>query len=124
MSSTMKWVLAAVLGLPLLCCGGGGLMLLHAWSQLPYSEAMERVENHQGVTQLLGAPVSGSRFFSATFNLQNQDGIAEMKIDLSGSKQDGVLHVKAVRTSDLWGFSQLRVVAKDGRVVNVVGERL
>ncbi|MHA7629362.1 hypothetical protein [Corallococcus sp. M7] len=40
---------------------------------------------------------------------------------LSGSRQDGRLEVKAVRTDDVWGFSRLRVVANNGETVEVGG---
>ncbi|TNV58525.1 hypothetical protein FH620_27700 [Corallococcus exiguus] len=121
MSSTTKWVLAGLLGLPLLCCGSGGLMCLGIRSELPYAEAISRVENHAGVVRLLGAPISASSFFSGSFNLMNKDGQANMTINLSGSRQDGRLEVKAVRTDDVWGFSRLRVVADNGEAVDVGG---
>ncbi|WP_223642969.1 cytochrome c oxidase assembly factor Coa1 family protein [Corallococcus sp. EGB] len=118
MSPTLKWVLGALVGLPLMCCGCGGLWFR---SQFPRDEALARVVNHHQVVQTLGAPVTGSFFFTGKTNVQGDDAIAEMEISLSGSKQDGVLHVKAVRTSQVWGFSRLRVVAQNGQTVNVVG---
>lgn len=119
MSPTLKWVLGALVGLPLMCCGCGGLWFR---SQFPHEEALARVVNHQQVVQTLGAPVSGGFFFSGKTQSRNDDAIAEMQIPLSGSKQDGVLDVKAVQTSKVWGFSRLRVVAQDGKVINVLRE--
>ncbi|CAM3202528.1 hypothetical protein G4177_27245 [Corallococcus sp. ZKHCc1 1396] len=118
MSPTMKWVLGALVGLPLMCCGCGGMWLR---GQFPYDEALARVTTHPSVIKSLGSPVSGAFFFSGNTRTRNDGGIADMKINLSGSKQDGVLEVKAVQTSQVWGFSRLRVVAKDGNVINVVG---
>lgn len=122
-SSTTKWVLAAVLSLPLCCCGGGAVMGLRLWTEGPRSAALDRVTNHPAVIDALGAPVSGDVFFSGNFNVTEEGGLADVRIGLSGSKRDGVLHVKGVRTAQIWGFSRLRVVADDGRVINVVGNR-
>ncbi|WP_375756948.1 cytochrome c oxidase assembly factor Coa1 family protein [Corallococcus exercitus] len=119
MSPTLKWVLGALVGLPLMCCGCGGLWIR---SQFPHEEALARVVNHRQVVQTLGSPVSGGFFFSGRTQSRDDDSVAEMEIPLSGSKQDGVLHVKAVQTSKLWGFSRLRVVAEDGKVINVLNE--
>lgn len=116
--SVTKWVVGALLGLPLLCCGGGFLGIR---SMTPYEEALARTTHHPKVVQVLGEPVSGSFFFSGNTRSQGDDGIANLEIGLSGSKQDGVLYVRAVQTSGVWGFSRLRVVAKNGTVVNVVG---
>ncbi|MFY2559790.1 cytochrome c oxidase assembly factor Coa1 family protein [Corallococcus terminator] len=118
MSPTLKWVLAGLVGLPLMCCGGGGLWFR---SQFPHDEALARVVNHQQVVQALGAPVSGSFLFSGKTQFRDDNAVAEMQIALSGSKQDGVLQVKAVQTSQVWGFSRLRVMAQDGKEINVVG---
>lgn len=118
MSPTVKWVLGALVGLPLMCCGCGGMWFR---GMFPHEEALARVTNHPGVIKSLGAPVSGAFFFSGSVSSRDDDGHAEMKIDLSGSKQDGVLEVKAVQTSKVWGFSRLRVTARDGKVINVVG---
>ncbi|MCY1045636.1 cytochrome c oxidase assembly factor Coa1 family protein [Corallococcus sp. bb12-1] len=114
----MKWVLGALVGLPLMCCGCGGMWFR---SMFPHEEALARVTNNPKVIKSLGAPVSGAFFFSGETRHQDDDAVAEMKIDLSGSKQDGVLEVKAVQTSRVWGFSRLRVVAEDGKVINLVG---
>ncbi|MGE6761082.1 cytochrome c oxidase assembly factor Coa1 family protein [Corallococcus interemptor] len=117
MSPTVKWVLGALVGLPLMCCGCGGLWFR---SQFPHSEALARVVNHRQVVQTLGEPVSGGFFFSGKTRSRGDDAVAEMEIPLSGNKQDGVLQVRAVQTSKVWGFSRLRVVAQDGKVINVL----
>jgi hypothetical protein len=54
---------------------------------------------------------------------KGNDGVAVMEIGLSGSVQDGTLCVKGVRTSGVGGFSTLKVVARDGTEINVVGNR-
>ncbi|MCY1045637.1 cytochrome c oxidase assembly factor Coa1 family protein [Corallococcus sp. bb12-1] len=92
-------------------------------STLPHEEALERVAKHPSVIQALGAPIHGAFFFSnhSYFDQHSGHHVTQMRINLSGSKQDGVLQVKAFKTGTLWGFSNLRVVAKDGRVVTVVG---
>ncbi|RKH33033.1 hypothetical protein D7Y13_00845 [Corallococcus praedator] len=118
MSPTVKWVLGALVGLPLMCCGCGGMWFK---SQFPYDEALARVTTHPSVIKSLGAPVSGAFFFSGNTRSRNDDAVAEMKIDLSGSKQNAVLEVRAVQTSKVWGFSRLRVVPRNGDVINLVG---
>lgn len=118
MSPTLKWGLGALVGLPLMCCGCGGMWFR---GQFPHEEALARVVNHRQVVQTLGAPVSGSFFFSGKTQARGEAAVAEMEIALSGSKQDGVLQVKAVQTSKVWGFSRLRVMARDGKMVDVVG---
>lgn len=52
---------------------------------------------------------------------KGNDAIALLEIGLSGSTQDGTLDVKGVRTSGVWGFSLLKVVARDGTEINVAG---
>ncbi|RKG93248.1 cytochrome c oxidase assembly factor Coa1 family protein [Corallococcus terminator] len=92
-------------------------------STLPHEEALERVAKHPSVIHALGAPIHGEFFFlsESYFDAPTGHHVTRMRIRLSGSKQDGVLQVKAFKAGGLWGFSNLRVVAEDGRGITVVG---
>lgn len=120
-SRWLKWGLWGLGGMLLLCGGGGFLGFLYIRSESPYSQAVDRVANHRQVTQALGTPVSADFLFKGNMRTQGDDGLAVMEIGLSGSRQDGVLYVNGVRTSGVWGFNTLRVVARDGTVINVAG---
>ncbi|WP_257461880.1 cytochrome c oxidase assembly factor 1 family protein [Archangium lipolyticum] len=116
-----KWFIGLMLGIPLLCGGCGVLGFLFLRSESPYDQAVERATNHARVNKVLGAPVTAASLFSGQMNTTGDDGLATMEIELSGSKQTGTLHVKGVQTSGLWGFSTLKLVARDGTVINLLG---
>jgi hypothetical protein len=102
-------------------CGGCGLAAtLYMRSASPYEQALLRAQNHKGVIKALGAPVEADFFPSGNMRVNGSDGVAQLEIGLSGSKQRGTLQVKGVQTSGVWGFSTLKVVARDGTVVNLV----
>jgi hypothetical protein len=111
----------ALVGVPLLCGGSGLLAFLYMRSESPYEDAVARATSNPRVNKALGAPVSAQFLFSGKMRAKGDDGAAIMEIGLSGSKQDGTLYVKGVRTSGVWGFSTLRVVARDGTEINVAG---
>ena len=117
----LKWGLAALLGLPLLCGGSGLLGFLYIRGESPYDDAVARATSHSRVKKALGEPVSADFLFSGKMQSKGYDGVAVMEIGLSGSTQDGTLQVKGVQTGGVWGFSLLKVVARDGTVINVVG---
>lgn len=121
-SSWAPRILMAALGVPLLCGGCGLAGFLYIRSDSPYEQAVERVRNHRQVTAALGSPVSSDFMFKGNMKSQGDNGVAVIEIGLSGPRQDAVLYVNGVKTSGLWGFNRLRVVAHDGTVINVVGE--
>nr|QKW93865.1 cytochrome oxidase complex assembly protein 1 [Vitiosangium cumulatum] len=121
-SRWLKWGLAALVGLPLMCGGCGLAGFLYVRSESPYEDAVARTTGHRKVLRALGEPVSADFLFKGQMRSKGNDGIATMEIGLSGSKQDGTLYVKGVQTSGVWGFSMLKVVAHDGTVINVVGD--
>jgi hypothetical protein len=116
-----KWFIGLLLGIPLLCGGGGVLGFFFLRSESPYEPAVERAINHAGVKKVLGAPVAAASLFSGQMRTTGDDGVAAMEIELSGSKQPGTLYVKGVQTSGIWGFSTLKLVARDGAEVNLLG---
>jgi hypothetical protein len=90
-------------------------------SESPYGEAVDRATTNSKVVETLGSPVDASFLFSGQIHrTKGQDSISELEIGLSGSKQDGTLYVKGVETGGVWGFSMLRVVARDGTTVNIL----
>lgn len=117
----LKWGLVALVGLPLLCIGSGLLAFLYMRSESPYEDAVARATSHGRVNKALGAPVSANFLFTGKVQSKGNDAIALLEIGLSGSTQDGTLYVKGVRTSGVWGFSSLKVVARDGTELNVAG---
>jgi len=119
----LKWMMMTLLGLPLLCGGCGLMGFLYLRGESPYEAATERAIAHPRVIKTLGEPVSADFTFSAKMQSSGDDTSAVAKIGLSGSKQDGVLHVDGVRTSGVWGFNRLTLVANDGTVINVLGKQ-
>jgi hypothetical protein len=116
-----KWFIALLVGIPLMCGGCGLMGFLFLRSESPYEQAVERATNHAGVKKALGAPVTADFLFSGQMRTTGDDGLAAMEIELSGSKQTGTLYVKGVQTSGLWGFSTLRLKARDGTDINLLG---
>jgi hypothetical protein len=116
----LKWVLAIVAGLPLLCGGCGLMGFFYMRSESPYDQAVERAANHRRVVEALGAPVEADFLFTGKLRSTGDDGVSALEIGLTGSKQEGTLYVKGVQTSGVWGFSTLRVKARDGTEINVL----
>jgi hypothetical protein len=121
-SPWLKRGLMALAGLPLLCGGCGLMGFLYIRSESPYEAATERALAHAQVKKTLGEPVSADFLFKGRLHTTGDDGISTLEIGMSGSQQDGVLHVRGVRTSGVWGFNTLKLVAADGTVINVVGK--
>ncbi|HEX8699706.1 MAG TPA: cytochrome c oxidase assembly factor Coa1 family protein [Myxococcaceae bacterium] len=116
-----KWFIGLLLGIPLLCGGCGVLGFFFLRSESPYEQAVERASQHAGVKKVLGPPVTAASLFSGQMQTTGDDGVAAMEIELAGSKQTGTLYVKGVQTSGIWGFSTLKLVARDGTELNLLG---
>lgn len=116
-----KWFVGLLVGIPLLCGGLGLLGMLFMRSESPYEQAVERATNHVGVNRVLGAPITADSVPAGKMQTRGEDGVAVMEIGLSGSKQTGTLYVKGVRTSGVWGFSTLKLVARDGTQLSLLG---
>jgi len=114
----LMW-LAAV---PLLCisCSVGSFFFVR--SQSPYDDAVAKAIGDARVQKALGTPISAASAFSGRTSGSGVfagSGQAKMDIGLDGSKQSGTLHLEAVKTSGLWGFSKLEVRTSEGKTIDL-----
>ncbi|MFT3836168.1 MAG: cytochrome c oxidase assembly factor Coa1 family protein [Myxococcaceae bacterium] len=114
--------LKALVAVPLLCitCSAGGFFFMR--SESPYDAAVERASTDPKVQEALGAPISASPFFGGKASGSGVfagDGKAVMEIELTGTKQTGVIALQAVKTSGVWGFSHLEVHTADGKTIDL-----
>lgn len=92
---TMLLVAGGIVGL-ILCCVFGGYFFVRSTS--PYDDAVAKAVAHKSVIKLLGEPVDASPFFATSFRVAGENGVATLQVHLAGSKQEGTLFAKGVKT--------------------------
>ena len=85
-------------------------------SSAPYKEAVARAQRDARVTAALDRPVQPRYLVGGSINTNNNDGNAELVIPLRGPKGDGVLTVKATKTSGTWSYQVMKVAVRDQEI--------
>lgn len=103
---------AGLLGLIVL----GGLLfymlkIYPAFRSAPYRQAMERLRQHTPAQRLLGSSIEAGWLVRGT--VDRKSGRARLTIPVSGSQNEGTLHVAAEQAEGAWTFSRLELVVED-----------
>lgn len=82
-------------------------------SSTPYSYAVERAFENEAVIRVLGKPLETDGFISGNISLENDDGEADFKIPIAGSKGKARIVVVATKTYGKWVYEKLYVLIKE-----------
>jgi len=91
----------------------------------PATYAFEQTIKNEKVIFLLGEPIVKKGISSGNISFSNNDGEADLKIPISGSKAKGVIVVKATKTDGVWSYESLYVYIKETREkINLLAKSL
>ncbi|KAB1160756.1 hypothetical protein F7018_02450 [Tenacibaculum aiptasiae] len=79
----------------------------------PIEYAMEQVRNNEKVISLLGDNIEKYGIPSGNISLRNNDGDVDFSIPIRGSKGEGTLIVKGIKTDGEWVYEDLYVRIKE-----------
>ncbi len=79
----------------------------------PYKEAITLLKENQEAKEALGSPIEVSGMTKGGINITNNEGNANFDIPVEGSKNSGILHVVAQKTSGEWRYQILEVSIQD-----------
>ncbi len=82
-------------------------------SSTPYKYAMEQATSNQDVKDLIGSPIETDGIMQGNINLSGDDGAADFKILIKGSKGKGRIVVIATKDYGKWKYEKLYVQIKD-----------
>lgn len=82
-------------------------------SSTPYKYAMEQATSNQDVIDLIGSPIETDGIMQGNINLSGDDGEADFKIPIKGSKGKGRIVVVATKDYGKWTYEKLYVQIKD-----------
>jgi hypothetical protein len=108
----IKRTIIIVLSAVLLIAGlfvGGILALVFGLlkSSEPYKHSVQVATNDPRVQARLGAPVKPGWMFGGSIREVNDDGTANLNIDLVGAANKGTLYVEAKKTAGTWSYQTL-----------------
>jgi len=117
-SSNTKWIfiiLALVLGLPLLCCGGCIVLGMFGMSA-GAREIANQVQNTQPVQQHIGTINSASMNLMATADEQQKQNDQDLAvIDIKGDKGNGILIIHTASPGSNRPFDSATLRLPDGQ---------
>lgn len=82
-------------------------------SSTPYKYAMEQATSNQDLKDLIGSPIETDGIMQGNINLSGDDGAADFKILIKGSKGKGRIVVIATKDYGKWKYEKLYVQIKD-----------
>lgn len=82
-------------------------------SSTPFKYAMEQATSNQDVKDLIGSPIETDGIMQGNINLSGDDGAADFKILIKGSKGKGRIVVIATKDYGKWKYEKLYVQIKD-----------
>lgn len=84
----------------------------------PYVYALDRANDNQKVTELLGEPIESNGIGSSKFNFNNGTKFTRLSIPIKGSLNEGTLVVEGVKVNDNWVYNTLYVNV-NGETINL-----
>jgi hypothetical protein len=91
-----------------------------ATSSGPYKLAMATANQMPQFTEVLGAPI-GAGWFSEGWTEYGSPAKAELRIPVTGSKQNGYLQVVAIMEEEHWTLKELRLeLARSGERIDLL----
>lgn len=88
----------------------------------PYEYALEKINQDEELTSVLGAPIEKDGMIQGSYNNSNGTKTADMKIPISGPNGSGTLFVEATGEDENWTYNVIRVEIKDNESIDLLGE--
>ena len=80
---------------------------------VPYTVAMESMQQNIQVIEQLGEPIEPDGMFQGNINYENDNGTADLKIPIKGPKGEATLLVIAEKNDDVWTYQTMAVSFED-----------
>lgn len=80
---------------------------------VPYTVAMESMQQNTLVIEQLGEPIEPDGMFQGNINYENNNGTADLKIPVKGPKGEATLLVIAKKKNDVWTYQTMKVSFED-----------
>jgi len=80
---------------------------------VPYSVAMESMQQNTQVIEQIGEPIEPNGMFQGNINYENNNGTADLKIPVKGPKGEATLLVIAEKNDDVWTYQTMKVSFED-----------
>ncbi len=98
----------------LVCLSLGGCFFLFTKtlkSAAPYTDSLAAVQRNADAIKALGEPIEPGIMPTGTINLDNDDGVVDFSIGVSGPNGDGTIKVKGTKSDGVWTYDvwELRV---------------
>ena len=119
-------LILVLLGLPSLCCIGGGLSFfgLFKMMEAPRDAAVEAISADPDLSTALGAPIqpAGSGMSVSNYQNNNGNGFADVDFNVEGSKGSAHVTGRMKLTAGEWSPENLTVQMSDGTEVKLPRE--
>lgn len=79
-----------------------------------YTESLAAAQKNPQVQAMLGEPIAAGYFVMGQIRLNNDTGMANLKIPISGPKGSTTLHVVAEKRNGRWHYSTMKVEGLTG----------
>lgn len=86
----------------------------------PYEYALEKINQDEEITNTLGSPIEKDGMIQGSYNNNNGNKTADMKIPISGPKGSGTLFVEATGENGDWTYNVIRVEIKDNEHIDLL----
>lgn len=98
---------------------GGFFYMIH--QSEPFQRAVEELNKHPVVQEKLGTPIEAGYLFSGNFEVENDDGSADLEVPVNGPKGSGTVIIKGTMTDGEWTFdSIICVIDETGEEINLL----
>lgn len=78
----------------------------------PIEYGIEKATENKKVINLLGEPIEKTGIPNGNISLTNDDGTVEFSVPIKGSKEEGFLIIKGIKTNGEWTYEELYVRIK------------
>ncbi|HEX6185509.1 MAG TPA: cytochrome c oxidase assembly factor Coa1 family protein [Pyrinomonadaceae bacterium] len=85
-----------------------------------YQGALKAAQAHPAAIERLGEPIKDGWLVTGNVNVSASGGNANLTIPLSGPKNSGTLHVRAVSPDGNWMYEQLDLTVEGGETVSLL----
>ncbi|MFT6796981.1 MAG: hypothetical protein ACJART_002129 [Maribacter sp.] len=86
----------------------------------PYEYALEKINQDEEITNSLGSPIEKDGMIQGSYNNNNGNKTADIKIPISGPKGSGTLFVEATGENGDWTYNVIRVEIKDNEHIDLL----
>lgn len=79
----------------------------------PLEYAIEKASKNKKVINLLGESIEKCGIASGNISLRNNNGRVDFSVPIKGSKKEGVLIIKGIKTDGEWAYDELYIRIKE-----------